>query len=75
MAAIDYARIGMAEKESLSSKLIKLSKTEKKVNILELRESRRLVAELTANSKRGIDPCDIAAAAEVDDNDLAVLTV
>ena len=50
-----------------------LSKIEKKINILELHESRRLIVDLNANSKRGIDPCDMAA--EMDDNDVAVLTV
>jgi hypothetical protein len=44
---------------------------EKKINMLEMHESRRLMTELNANSKVGIDPRDTAI--EMDDGDVAGL--
>jgi uncharacterized membrane protein YciS (DUF1049 family) len=50
-----------------------LSKMEKKINILEMQESRRLMTDLNANIKsRIVDPADRAV--EMDDTGIAGLT-
>ena len=50
-----------------------LSKMEKKINTLEMQESRRLMTVLNANSKARIDPRDTAV--EMDVGDIAGLTM